>query len=828
MSRKLDSPLNDENGTWHAPHDPASAPQPLDKPSINETIPFGGQTTPAPIQSTETQGRADALSDEAPPHERDVTGEWDSLPPPIFEKGQVVFGKYRLLEKIGAGGMGEVWRVWHIDLDTERALKLIKAEIAQNDKGWIRFKREAQLMAKIDHPSAVAVFDFKRTHSIAYIEMEFIRGRSLQEILKQKYGQPMPLEWTAKVLDQLCGLLQVAHGHIDEKTGKPAPIIHRDLKPSNLMLVERPNRPDEFRLKVLDFGIAKMIEEDGGQELTGPADLVGTPAYMSPEQIKSGLDRSDQMQTVDGRSDLYATGVVLYHLLTGTLPFRGNKMALLAAHLETAPLPMKEANPSALVPAAVEAVVIQCLEKDPAERPQTARALAESFWKATGGTPPGAPRAAASIIPWPQVAAVAAGGLLLCGLATVALMTGALRGSRTTTGSVRGHDRTTRAHDGTLADKPVPPPKPKLWEPAGYEAVDPFDTVADAPSLPNQLRRKADSVLFVHLKDGLYLPSDYLPDWSDPDDLVGKWPRVIVRRSDQVRFIRIAGGSYLRGDPRRGTPDLDAEGNRCTPHYVRLGGFYIQETEVTNGEIERYLKLAHPEDETHYELWKRALDLLTTGGGAISPIPGEQARLYPAVCVEYLMARRYATWAGGALPTEAEWEFVAKSCNGENWFPWGKGFSDPRAAPRARFYSDDAVLVPAAVKSFGKETEDRTAQGIYDMAGNVRELCVDEYRPYGAIAPGKHQTPSRALVDDRTRDEPKQADPGSFKVAVRGGSFQTREAKSMAFRRGLVTSNDVPADVGFRLVIECPEANGQQVDGATGPHETNPRGESSP
>ena len=115
---------------------------------------------------------------------------------------------------------------------------------------------------------------------------------------------------------------------------------------------------------MLDFGIAKIVEDEGSPELTGAGDLVGTPAYMSPEQIRGGFERDGKTQDIDGRSDLYSTGVVLYHLLTGALPFRGSKMALLAAHLNNAPLPMKEANPRAEVPPDVERVVLRCLEKE--------------------------------------------------------------------------------------------------------------------------------------------------------------------------------------------------------------------------------------------------------------------------------------------------------------------------------------------------------------------------------------------------------------------------------------------------------------------------------
>ncbi|MGZ3302231.1 MAG: serine/threonine protein kinase, partial [Isosphaeraceae bacterium] len=113
----------------------------------------------------------------------------------MIAKGRDLFGKYRLLEKIGEGGMGEVWLVDNLHLDRKSALKLIKPEIAHNDKGWRRFQREARLMAKLEHPNAVVVYDFKRTHSMGYIEMEFVRGRSLDKYLKEHEGEQLPLEW---------------------------------------------------------------------------------------------------------------------------------------------------------------------------------------------------------------------------------------------------------------------------------------------------------------------------------------------------------------------------------------------------------------------------------------------------------------------------------------------------------------------------------------------------------------------------------------------------------------------------------------------------------
>ncbi len=226
---------------------------------------------------------------------------------------------------------------WSTRKGETTGLKLIKPEIAENHKGWNRFRREAMLMDEINHPGAVRVYNYNCIQGLGYIEMELVYGRSLDQILKSNGGKPMPLEWTAQVVKQLCSVLQEMHGHVDQKTGAPKPIIHRDLKPSNLMLIESNQPKQAIRLKVLDLGIAKMLENEGGAEqtLTAAGDILGTPAYMSPEQIKAGLTKGDGKPTIDGRSDLYSTGVVLYHLLTGVCPFRGNNYVAMLGRIST-------------------------------------------------------------------------------------------------------------------------------------------------------------------------------------------------------------------------------------------------------------------------------------------------------------------------------------------------------------------------------------------------------------------------------------------------------------------------------------------------------------
>ena len=213
--------------------------------------------------------------------------------------------KYEVVKELGVGGFGAVYLAKHVDLDSLYAVKILKKDLADDDQFIERFKREAKIITKLVHKNSIQLRDFGKTDNGLYMAMDYCQGKSLSEVIEQK-GR---LEST-QVLDiavQVLDVLEDAH-----KLG----IVHRDIKPENIMIEKDSDGSDI--VKVLDFGIAKLKEslEGGDQTLTQSGAIIGTAAYMSPEQA-SGSDE------VDYRSDLYSVGVAMYQMLSGKVPFKG-------------------------------------------------------------------------------------------------------------------------------------------------------------------------------------------------------------------------------------------------------------------------------------------------------------------------------------------------------------------------------------------------------------------------------------------------------------------------------------------------------------------------
>ena len=281
--------------------------------------------------------------------------------------GLVIRDKYEILEKIGAGGMATVYRVKHLAFNEERAIKVVSSKLMDDPNFIKRFRTEAIVTRKLQHPNAVRVDDLDTTDDgRLFMVMEYVKGRDLRHVIQE--SGPLPLERALHITWQVSSALATAH-----QQG----ITHRDIKPENILLVWQASGKD--LVKVLDFGIAKVREGamdlGGGYTATQTGMVVGTPQYISPEQAMG--HGGDQ---IDGRADLYSLGIVVYEMLTGKQPFESDTaMGLLLHHLQTVPTPPHLMAPDRKIPPAVSMALMKALEKDPAKRFQNANEMLEAL-----------------------------------------------------------------------------------------------------------------------------------------------------------------------------------------------------------------------------------------------------------------------------------------------------------------------------------------------------------------------------------------------------------------------------------------------------------------
>jgi eukaryotic-like serine/threonine-protein kinase len=271
----------------------------------------------------------------------------------VIEAQQI--GQYKLEQKLGAGGMGVVYKAQHAMLRRPTAVKMLEVDKV-NAGALERFEREVQITSQLNNPNTVAIYDFGRTpEGVFYYAMEFLDGIDLQTLI-ERYG-PQPVPRVIHILQQVCGSLYEAHS---------LGLVHRDVKPANIMLNRRGGQPDV--VKVLDFGLVKTLDEQKQAGMTQHASLTGTPLYMSPEAIQ-------MPNSVDARSDIYALGAVGYFLLTGAPVFEADSVVDLCQKHVAAPATPPSERVRTPIPAALEAAILACLEKSRAKRPQTARDL---------------------------------------------------------------------------------------------------------------------------------------------------------------------------------------------------------------------------------------------------------------------------------------------------------------------------------------------------------------------------------------------------------------------------------------------------------------------
>ncbi len=590
--------------------------------------------------------------------------------------GTVLDGRYRLDSLIGVGGMGDVYRATHVHLDTEFAVKLLKPEFVANQTAIKRFRLEAKAAGRIHHPNAVRVTDFGVTpEQIVYLVMELVKGESLRSMMRNE-GKLDYLR-TVNIVRQVCGAVDAAH-----RSG----VIHRDLKPDNI-LIEIVHNTE--RVKVLDFGIAKLREAKTDSFLTQAGTIIGTPQYMSPEQC--------QGKALDPRSDIYSIGILLYEMLTGEVPFDGEStLQVVYNQLHAPPRPLMELSPH--VPATLAQVVMSALEKEPDQRPSSAVQLSDELKQAV------------------EIGSEESSMSLTDPLLIRPIKPGAARTpSREIPAAGDQHSQSP-----SLAEKRTPS----------------FDRSTAALS-----RQSADDAVTKVELGRSTSPDEKSPRTQEPDDSRRETQNLPPGGKARIRFIAIAalvlvalaaviiylmtgpgqsvseppppkapegmvyvpGGKFMMGRD-NGSPD---EG---PAHEVEIKPFFLDAQEVTNQEYKKFVDATGQPVPKH---WKSNRSYL----------PGE-ANL-PVTFVSWDDASSYAKWANKRLPTEAEWEYAARGGSQAYLYPWGNQWQAGYANVDRK-----GQTKPAPVRSFEK---DLSPFGIYDLAGNVSEWVQDFYSErYGA------------------------------------------------------------------------------------------------
>ncbi len=339
-----------------SPPEPASTAPPTPAAALDVTMklptrapqPAPSTTPPATAAPAAPAQHVDATMRLPIPHPAATPPMSAAATNPPATPGERQIGKYRIKGELGRGGMGAVYLAEQPGLGREVAIKELILSPAADPTALMRFLQEAQVMARTSHPNLVQVHDLEQIGNANYIVLEFVKGRSLRDMINQG---PVPLPQTFAVMHGVLQALDYAHKHA---------IVHRDMKPENVLL------SDEGNVKVADFGIARLTDDSGaGSTATKTGTTVGTPQYMSPEQVASSK--------VDGRSDLYSAGIMFYELVVGQPPFTASEadgpFTLMAKHVQAPPKPPSVHKPG--LDMRLEEVILKSLSKRPEERFQT-------------------------------------------------------------------------------------------------------------------------------------------------------------------------------------------------------------------------------------------------------------------------------------------------------------------------------------------------------------------------------------------------------------------------------------------------------------------------
>ncbi|MBM4360492.1 MAG: SUMF1/EgtB/PvdO family nonheme iron enzyme [Deltaproteobacteria bacterium] len=680
-------------------------------------------------------------------------------------QGQRITANIRLERPLGEGGMGSVWVARHEGLDTSVAVKFVSADVPPSLVPMLlgRFEREARAAAKIRSPHVVEVKDFGTLEGgVPFLVMELLEGESLGQRLGRT-GVLEPRE-AAAVVTQVAKALAAAHA---------LGIRHRDIKPDNVFLARA---HDEIVVKVLDFGIAKTSElGDARRELTGTQSMLGTPDYMSPEQLLSPKDADDGV-------DLWSLAVVAYEMLTGQVPFVGETLAALSIAITTGRFaPPSRQRPE--LPSSIDAWFGLALHPNPAMRFATAKELATTFTGAVDGIAPPLRPVSREMTRSPSEGPASGVSVSSRAAGTVA--------------------RSPADLEGAAASSRGPASPPPLATIVGQPLA---DALLDSTRRASQPGIVATEIGQAPLRAGtevstLHGASHSLPGLPHPGEglipapslrearTVLPWPKLAAAG---VLALALLGGLLMR----RGADDESAPGipsanpastARPTSHEAKdsttkappsgmaafKAGDYTIGCDAGPG-CDTASQPAHRVRVEAFALLANEVSMLDydkcVAGGACPPAgltegctwqtDGKEA--HPITCVSFVSATAYCGSKGWRLPTEYEWEVAAR--HGEE-----SPSSAPRGAPSKPRTSTEPV---------GSSSSDRTEAGVFDLRGNVREWTATDFKPY----PGANEASM----------------PGG--KSVRGGSFREPTEHALTHRLGEPPTETVP-DLGFRCAV---------------------------
>ena len=596
-------------------------------------------------------------------------------------------GRYHIIEPLGEGGMATVYRAFDTRLEREVAIKVIQREITGSRQAaelLRRFEREAKVLAQLDHPNIVKVFDYGEYEGSPYLVMQFVRGG----VLRLEPGAPLPYDEAARLLAPVARALEYAHEH---------KLVHRDVKPSNILLSEK-GEP-----LLSDFGIAKILDLEESAHLTGAGVGIGTPAYMSPEQ---GLGNP-----VDYRSDIYSLGVVFYQMVTGRIPFQADTpMAIVIKHIND-PLP-RPRDFAPHLPDEAERIIFKAMQKKPegryasiSEFRSALERLVERGQQKNGAagpqSVPGSTATARAPLPRPDLLPTA----IHPGQSAPAVSTRRISPWLMGLAALAAILVIAVLGFGAIILRPAASPAltspvlPSVTLPAGLPpTLLPTLTAGPAPT-------------FTSVSLPTPTPTTTPVPISTP---TLKIAATMISPKDGMVMVYVPAGEFLMG---AAESDRDASADERPQHQVFLDAFWIDRTEVTNAMFAMCVNA------------RGCLPLVN-----VIRFSNPKYADFAATFVNWDRAKEYCAWAGRRLPSEAEWEKAARGTDGR-LYPWGNQSPDCSLTSSP---SRNQACPNSDVKT-GYFPLGASPYGALDLANNVREWVMDWYDPvYYVSSPARN------------------------------------------------------------------------------------------